>query len=311
MMKTAIFTLFLLAFLIGDALAQRSVKMGSIPIIHELPLHAAIAQGFLEQEGIKAELQVVAGGAVGIPAMLGGSLHLTHSDYTTVVKAWDAGFGIVVVFPIAKHTVGNDSSALVVRADAPIKTAQDLEGKTVAPNVLHGVSWLYTLEWMTLKGADPKKVNWVEIPFPAMMGALRAGRVDAVYSSEPFIALEMEKGGLRVLERPFTMVQPVKEMVSFLATEKWASDNRDLVEGLARALKKGTDYINANPGEWPRLFARYTRLEPAWIPKIVKPVWRYPINPEVLQVESDLNYKWGLIKKKQSVKEFIWPTALR
>jgi ABC-type nitrate/sulfonate/bicarbonate transport system substrate-binding protein len=59
--------------------AQDVVKLGSFPIAAELPFHAALAQGYLGQEGIKVELLPVVGGAAAIPALIRGSLQLGHS----------------------------------------------------------------------------------------------------------------------------------------------------------------------------------------------------------------------------------------
>ncbi len=56
------------------AFGQAVLKVGTIPIVHEMPLHAAIANGYLADEGIKVETRIVVGGAKLIPALAGGSL---------------------------------------------------------------------------------------------------------------------------------------------------------------------------------------------------------------------------------------------
>ena len=69
-----------------SAAAQPTVNVGSIPIGSELPLHAAIRQGFFDEEGINLKVQVVAGGAAAIPALvlppliLDDSFRQSHED---------------------------------------------------------------------------------------------------------------------------------------------------------------------------------------------------------------------------------------
>src|SRR3989304_10248269 len=100
---------------------------------------------------------------------------------------------------------------------------------------------------MTKMGADALKVNWVEIPFPAMIGAVRTKKADAAYATDPFVALEIERGGIRVVSRPFSEVDPEPEISGIVATEKWAKANPDLAALFARALYKGMDWGDGNP----------------------------------------------------------------
>lgn len=313
MARAILFSLLSVFFLFQKALSQEVFKVGSIPIIHELAIHTALSKGYLTQEGIKIEFQIVPGGAVAIPAIIGGSLQFGHSSYVAVIKARDAGFDISVVFPYSKMRPDSDADAIMVKADSPIKTPRDLEGRAVALNVVKDVSWLQMVEWLVTQGVDTKKVNFVELPPHQMAGALRAGSVDAVAAIEPFITPEVEKGGIRIIDNPrhFTAVQGLVEVSGLISRERWVRANKDTVERLARALRKATDYVNQNPQEWGPLAAGYTRLKPELIAKIIRPELRYPIEVAVLQKSADLALKWGLIKKKQDVREFIWATALR
>lgn len=313
MAKVILFSFLTVFLFIQVASSQEVLKVGSIPIIHELAIHTAQTKGYLAQEGINVEFQIVPGGAVAIPAIVGGSLQVAHSSYVAVIKARDAGFDISVVFPYSKMRPDSDADAIMVRVDSPIVKPKDLEGRTVALNVVKDVAWLKMVEWLVTQTVDPKKVNFVEIPPHQMAGVLRAGSVDAVAAIEPFITPEVEKGGIRIIDNPrfFTAVQGLVEVSGLVSKESWIRANRDTVERLARALRRATDYINQNPQEWGSLATGYTRLKPELIAKIIRPELRYPLEVAVLQKSADLSLKWGLIKKKQDVREFVWPTALR
>src|SRR3989304_7332697 len=75
MIKRAItISLLVVLALASSSLAQQVIKVGSVPIVHELPLRAAMGNGYFAQEGIKIEPEVMAGGGVLVPALLGGLL---------------------------------------------------------------------------------------------------------------------------------------------------------------------------------------------------------------------------------------------
>ena len=77
------------------------------------------------------------------------------------------------------------AAAIWVKADSPYKTVADLKGKRMMGNVAlqsTGTTWQRIALWkkhginVSYKGGDFK---WVQMPAPALLGALEAGRVDA------------------------------------------------------------------------------------------------------------------------------------
>lgn len=299
--------LFVLSLSTGRSLAQQVIKYGSLPIVVQMPLYSALDNGFFEQEGIKIEQELIPGGAALIPALVGGSLHMGHSTYISVFPAREQGFDITVVAPFGQPA----DAGIVVLAESPIKSGKDLEGKTVALNLVKSVNWLYAIEWLALKGADPLKVNWLELPFPNMVPAVRGRKVDAAFPTDPFLRLELERGGLRNIGNPYNDVDPEMEISGIIAKESWARSNGDLVERFARGLYKGTDYLNSNPKRWPDMVVKYLKMPPEMVLKMKVPVYSHPIKMRSLQIQADLAQKWGLTKKKVQVKDLVWPTALR
>ncbi|MEE8448517.1 MAG: ABC transporter substrate-binding protein [Thermodesulfobacteriota bacterium] len=305
------FAIWLLPGQVNFALGQQVIKIGLIGITPEIPIHVAKDRGCFNQEGIKIVPVRVRGGAAAIPALAGGSLQMTHSAYVSAFVARERGIRVTILAPFDKFIKGHDASAIVVRDDSGIKKARDLEGKTVAVNVIKSLNWLYATEWLSKAGADPGKVVWLEVPFPFMIGAVRTKKVDAVYATEPFVTLEREKGGVRVVARPFTAVSPVMYTGGVVGIEEWVRPNKDKVAGFVRCLRKSIDYLNANRDKWPDIFPRYTRLKREWVPRLVKPNFSSdPMDLGILQSGADLALKWGLIRKRLDVKEMTWPTAL-
>ena len=123
--------------------------------------------------------------------------------WTNVISLYQAhveGFDFKLIAGGATNVRGsNETHAIVVGKDSPIKSAKDLEGKTVAVNTLNNIVHLMAMAWVDKNGGNASKVKFVEIPFPQMEAALIAGKVDAISVQEPFAAAAARRPEARVL----------------------------------------------------------------------------------------------------------------
>lgn len=292
--------------------ALTTIKLGYIPIINHAPTFAALKNGFFEEEGLKAELTPMAGGAVIIPAVAGGSLDIGYSAYTSIFIAVEQGLDFTILAP-NDRMMGEKStfSALLVLEDSPIKRPRDFNGRVLAINTLGSTQWLYYSEWVVKDGGDPKKVIWQEMPFPNMGAALRTKKIDGMSGVEPFVTIEQEKGGLRDLGDAYLHVDTNMVMAGWTITTGWIKKNQELGERFVRALYKGMEFVNKNPDKVPELLVAFARIPPALAPKLKRPVWAHPLDMQALERQAELALKWGLLKKKMDVSKILWPTALR
>src|SRR5439155_17104248 len=88
---------------------------------------------------------------------------------------------------------------LLVMPNSPIKQPKDLEGKTVAVNILNNIQSLTLNEVLKANNVDPSKVKYRAVPFPQMGAALQQGEVDAVHTGEPFGTNFQRKLGARMV----------------------------------------------------------------------------------------------------------------
>jgi NitT/TauT family transport system substrate-binding protein len=307
--------LLLLGLIIGSpAPAQQSVKVAYIPISSAIPFFAAQDRGYFAQAGLKLQTVPMAGGAVIIPALIGGSLDIGGTAaFVSVFAAREKGMDIVIVAPGPREAgLPWPLVSVLVREDSGINTPKDLEGKTFAVNVIKSVDWVTTSEWMTLNGADPKKVNWVEIPFPVMGKALIAKKVDAMTGVDPFTTLTLGQGGVKSIGHPFAAIDPKLPVSGWIAIGSWIKKNRSVVDHFSQALQRGIDFVNANPERRGETLAKFTRVKPALAAKLrFYPGFDKQIDARALQKTVDLAVKWGLIEKRLDVKDMALPGVLR
>ena len=113
------------------------------------------------------------------------------------------------------------------------------------------------------QGVDPSSVKLLEVPFPEMPAALKAGRVDAILASEPFLTGVLDAGG-RQVDAPFVESRAELPIGVYVATEKSIGENRDVVDRFSRAMDKSTDYAAQNPDEVRRIIPTYTKSRRRW-----------------------------------------------
>ncbi len=233
--------------------AQAKSKLGYMKIVDNAALFVAMEKGFFKAEGLEIETLPLAGGAPIINGVVSGDLQFGWTNVISLYQARTEGFDFKLVAGGATNVKAkNESHAIQVAKASPIKTAKDLEGKTVAVNTLNNIVHLMAMAWIDKNGGSSTKVKFVEVPFPQMEATLSAGKVDAISVHEPFATAALEKGGARVLAQPWGEVLPKFLIASWFASEKWLAKNKETGQAFVRAIGRGIDAIQADPGGEPR-----------------------------------------------------------
>lgn len=305
-----------LAMLLSAAvgMAQGSsprVRLGYSPIITGMPVYAAIEQGFFTAEGIGLEPKMMGGGADILAALAGGSVDIAQSNVVSFLFAKDKGIEFLLILGDSgiRHELP-DVEAVMLRKDSPIRTLKDLEGKRFGVPNLKNINWLYNMEYLARNGVNTNRITWVEIPYPQISSALLNRQVDAVVAVDPFITVLLQGGEARVFYSDLVALAPGGLVSGWVAREQWVKGNPSVVEGFARAFKKGIEYTKTHRREVRDLLPKYTRLAPELAQKIVDYAWKPEFTVQDLQFPADLLLKYGLIKQRMEVRPFIHKTAL-
>src|SRR5262249_31372565 len=144
---------------------------------------------------IELTMQQAQGGAAIVPAVVSGQYQFGFSNVVSLMLAQSQNVPVKAVANGVGSTgdPSRDFGALVVK-DPNIKTAKDLEGRTVATNTLKNIVDTSVKEIVRKAGGDGSKVSFVELGFPDMAAALDAGRVQGIFVVEPFLSAALAKG---------------------------------------------------------------------------------------------------------------------
>ena len=166
------------------------LHVSMVPIFVVAPHVVADRNGWFAEQGIAVTTQPVQSGNVGIPGLVSGSFDILYSNSVAVLTALERGIDLRIIAEGTRIAEKPPvAAALLQRKDGGMHTGKDLEGKTIGIATKYDIQWLIAQAWVKLKGGDPSKVNYREMPLPSMLDALASNQVDAVVAIDPFLAV--------------------------------------------------------------------------------------------------------------------------
>jgi NitT/TauT family transport system substrate-binding protein len=254
------------------ALAEPTVfHVSTVTIFDSAPFYAADAQGYFRAENLAVTTEAVQSGAAGVPALLNGQYDVLYGNVVTTIQAIEKGFDLRIVAGGSPNpATAPGSSALMKRRSDGFRTGKDLEGKIVGVNGINGINWVLTRSWVKMTGGDPQKVSFVELPYPALVEAIKAKRIDVAYIVDPFMTSGLADPDVDAFAWPQVSVSAGLVNGLWIVTKQTTEQRADLVRAFVRALRKGGAWINANLGNesYFKLVSGYTKIEPGLAAKM-------------------------------------------
>lgn len=275
----------------GGSAAGTNVVVGSLPVLDTAGLQVAMKEGYFTQAGLNVTVKTVTQSTAAIPDLLHGSIDVIGgANYVSFLEAQAHG-----TFPVEFLAPAVDCSAnsygVVVMPSSGIAKPSDLAGKTVAVNLTQNIQTLTTDA--ALKAAKVGAVKYVQVPFPDMVSALKAGRVNAISAVEPFLAGALAAGGKLVTS---TCTGPVADfpLSGYVTTQTWAQQHPAAAKAFQQALEKGNAYADAHPDVVRSVLPTYTSMTAKAAATV--PLGTYPatIDASLLQRVATLMTGGGL-----------------
>lgn len=266
--------------------------------------------GTFEQHGLDVEIDTSAGGAAAIPALVSGELDIAGSNTVSVLLAGHEGLPISIVAPgtFATEDPEADFSAVLVRDDGGITDAAGLAGKTIAVNTLHNIGDITITAALEERGVDTSDVEFVELGFPDMLGALANGNVDAVWAIEPFLTIGLQQGNVPIL-RPYAEAMEGLQVGSFVVTDQYLAENPDVVENFRAAIVATEQAIAEDPEAFRQALIELQELDPAVAAEMVLPGWSGQVDTESLTYLAGEMEKRGIVDSPIDVESLVQAEA--
>jgi NitT/TauT family transport system substrate-binding protein len=210
-------------------------------------------EGFFKQEGLEVEVFWTSGGSETLQTAISGSVDIAMSNgFLGVVGAYAKGAPVRV---ISAQMTGVYEVYWYVRADSPIKTLKDADGKTIAFSRPGSSTNLILLNILKQEGSKAKPVSTGGLP--ATHTQVMTGQIDVGWAVPPFGVKDLAEGKIRILikaEQAKDMRdQTVRVNVANLESLK---TKRDAITRFMKVYAKAIDWAYSNP----KVFQYYAEI---------------------------------------------------
>jgi NitT/TauT family transport system substrate-binding protein len=301
---------FALNTAMADAQAVTQLHIGT-PLTDEVtPLLYAESSGLLQKQGLNVLHDKVGSGNAVAAGIIGGAYEIGLGSSVPVITGHAKGVPLVFCAAAGIYQAPEQNTPLIVRADAPFRTAADLNGKVLAVSAIGDLYWMIVKNWIGKNGGDVASLKFVEMPASAVPAALDAGRVDGAGLVGPALSQAMGSGKVRVLAYLDRAIADRFILTGWFCTTDYAAKNRPTLDKFRSAIRDASIYANAHHAETIDILAKFSGMDPAVIASGRRATYATVLDPKLIQPMIDLCAKNKVIPEAFDAREIMDP-ALR
>ena len=241
MKRFALSAIIVALALTSGALAKDKVRLidSQASVFDQFAIYQAQAEGYFDAENLDVSIIVGRGGSAALQILTTGNAEMLMAPgIFSVIAAYAKGAPVTIV---GSGEYGVNGLYWYVKADSPIKSLKDMDGKILviaSPGSLsdlaaHGVSKALNIR--------PKMVSVGS--FAASRTQVMSGQTDTGFSAVPANYDLVRTGQARVIgtgaDAPMLRNMTTRAVV---ANSEWLPKNRDAAARMMRALWKGQQY---------------------------------------------------------------------
>jgi NitT/TauT family transport system substrate-binding protein len=236
-----------LAIVTGCPPAQAQTKLvvqagNPVPNIGYSDLYVAIGAGFFKDEGLEIEIRHSTAASQAAQIVASGGADLGRLTFEPLFLGYEHGLRAKIFYQFYTHLI----YYLAIPDESPIKTLQDLRGKSVGVLIKGGSGEIILRSMLQDAGIPVASVDIIPTgKGDSSLAAYHAGRIHAFLLWDEIYANMMSAGQkLRFIYHP-----TLKDVGNggYLSTEKILKEKRGPLQGFARAIAKASVFIAANP----------------------------------------------------------------
>jgi NitT/TauT family transport system substrate-binding protein len=224
---------------VARAQAARTVKMGSLRLIHSMTPH--FYQRFAPP-GLTIEVITFDSPTDGKNAVVTRSVDFGGFGIAAATLGAAAGEPVVVVGAFCNRGMG-----VIARKGAGIKDIAGLRGKRVGiwPGSTQEV---FIMERIRQTGMTMRDITAVRVPFGEMNAMLARGDIDAYVGAEPGPGLSISSGVGELVEYPYATAMGGLNMI-FATSEAMIAQDPALVRTMLGIHRRASEHMMANRAE--------------------------------------------------------------
>jgi NitT/TauT family transport system substrate-binding protein len=277
-----------------------SITVGALPVIDDVGMYIAQDEGIFQKVGLNVTIKSVATSAVAIPEMKSGAIDILGggNDVSFIQLAAKTPDAIPFKLLAEAATCAPGAFEVLVLPSSGIETPAELQHKTISVNITNNIQTLTIDSVLEADDVNPSSVRYTAIPFPLMIAALKAHKVNAISEVEPFATeAQQAAGAVPILDQCTGPTNSIP-LSGYYAPAAWAQQNPTAVERFKQAMAQAQDIADTNRAEVEKALLTYVpnlkQIQAATIA-----LDEFPTSTDTVQLNrvSNLMLEAGLIHK--------------
>ena len=128
------------------AVATALDQSGALYYAHDL--------GMFAKHGLDVAITTPNDNALAVPSVISNAVDIAYTNILAIEQAYKKGLPITLIAPAGMYSSKAPTSTCQVALNSPIKTAKDLNGKTLAGNGIKNITQAGAFAWMEKNGGD-------------------------------------------------------------------------------------------------------------------------------------------------------------
>jgi len=306
-----LFAFILLSTNITIAQAPTVIRVAGPPNEGYRDVYYGVQAGLFAKYGLDVQPRITNGGAVVLAGLAGGSFDVAYTNLVPVLQAHLHGLPFQIIAPSTMFTSERSQNAMLVTEDSPIRTARDLDGKTIGTQSLQDLNSVAMRAWIDKNGGNSSTIHVLEVPSASAVAALTSHRIDAMALSEPLLTMAKATGKVRVLANPQGAISDRFQAQAFVSTTDFVTQHPDAMARFARAMHESALYNNSHLSETIPLISSFSAVPADVIARTVRSIDGEYVAPRYIQPLIDFAAKYGMIPHTFPAEEIISPVALK
>jgi NitT/TauT family transport system substrate-binding protein len=300
--RTAMATIILVLAPINFVAAQSKITIGVPPVPEFVLPMIAIENGYFRDHGLDATMRIIPGGQSMPAALQSDSLQIAALSTASLIQVTDSGLDLVIVSGGAIASVNDTNYGIVAGANSGIEKPEDFVGRKIGTPGLGSFFHIMAREWFRRKGVDWRKITFVESTFPQLADLLKAGTVDAVLTTNPFLQRAAVPGlGGKIFYIAADLPDRLPPFI-YAASRAWAESHREAVAGFKAAMDKAITFEESDIPRALEIFGKNVKMPP----EIVKTLSINKLETNVTPQQVQL---WVEMMEKQDMLRNFKPTT--
>jgi NitT/TauT family transport system substrate-binding protein len=279
------------------------VHVAAIPVDVTGNLYYALDLGLFKKAGLDVQITTLSSTAATTQAVATGAVDVGTTNLVSIALAHERGIPIVVVAPAGASSSASPIEGILVATGSPIKTAKDLDGKSIITAVLRNGLTIETAAWMEKNGGDYQSLKWIEAPNPTSAAMVSGGRVDAAVLAEPYLSAALAGGDVRLLATLGAEIAPVTVIGGYITSRDYAAAHPGIVRRFRAALMEAGRWANGHRAAAAAIIQSYAKQTPSATAH--HSVFLESFSAADLQPIIDAAARYGVLKAAFPAADFV------